>query len=629
MAANPIPPDRGSFGRGSQLALRNQYLLKDILEKAASQPSPDKIGTYYAACMDEKTVNRNGIAALKLELDRIAKLKSKNELARQIAHMHQIGFQLVGPSDSGGHTALMLFSSGQDLDDASKVVAWADQGGIALPDREYYLKTDEKSLELRKQYQAHVQKMFELAGDKPQRAASAARVVLEMETALGKGALDVVKRRDPANLNHKMSQEQMQALSPSFRWTDYLATINAPKPDHYLVTAPEFFKAIEQLIQSRSLDDWKSYLRWHLLHGSAQFLSDPFVNEDFNFFAKALIGAKELRPRWRRCVQYVDQDLGELLGQAFVERTFGADGKERMLKLVNALEEALGRDIQELDWMSQTTKQDALKKLKAIKDKIGYPDKWRDYSALQIKSGDLLGNAFRGSSFELARQLAKIGNPPDRNEWTMTPPTVNAYYDPQMNTVNFPAGILQPPFFDKEMDEAVNFGGTGSVIGHELTHGFDDQGRQFDAKGDLRDWWAPEDGKRFNERAACVADEYSSFTGIGDLKVNGRLTLGENVADNGGARVSLMALLATLDNAGKRDAKIDGLTAEQRFFLAYGQVWCSNLTDEFMRLLVQTNPHSPPRYRVNGVLSNMPEFHQAYGCKVGQPMVRENACRVW
>ncbi len=328
-------------------------------------------------------------------------------------------------------------------------------------------------------------------------------------------------------------------------------------------------------------------------------------------------------------MQYVDQDLGELLGKAFVDRTFGADGKERMLKLVNALEEALGRDIQELDWMSAATKQEAAKKLKAIRDKIGYPDRWRDYSTLEIRSGDLLGNAYRGSSFEFARQLAKIGKPPDFNEWFMTPPTVNAYYDPQMNTINFPAGILQPPFFDKAMDEAVNFGGTGSVIGHELTHGFDDQGRQFDAKGDLRDWWTPEDGKKFTERAGCVADQYSGYTGVGDLKVNGRLTLGENVADNGGVRVSLMALLSTLEKAGRRDEKIDGLTAEQRFFLAYGQVWCNNITDESLRLLVQTNPHSPPRYRVNGVLSNMPEFHQAYGCKAGQAMVRENACRVW
>jgi predicted metalloendopeptidase len=471
--------------------------------------------------------------------------------------------------------------------------------------------------------------MFELLGEPSATATPDAKVVMSMETSLAKAATNIVKRRDPANLNHKLTAQELRALTPSFSWDDYLKGIGAPATAHYLVLTPDFYKGVNQLIQSESLDHWKTYLRWHLVHDSASLLSEPLVQENFDFYGRKLVGQKEMRPRWRRCTTYVDRDLGEALGQAYVERTFGPESKQRMLKLVSGLEDALGRDIGQLDWMTPDTKKEALAKLKKIEDKIGYPNQWRDYSSLNVVRSDALGNAYRSSAFELNRQLAKIGKPVDRGEWLITAPTVDAYYDPQLNTINFPAGILQPPFFDKQMNEAVNYGAIGSVIGHELTHGFDDQGRKFDANGNLRDWWTAQDGKEFEQRAKCISDEYSQFEPVPGTKINGDLTLGENTADNGGVRVALMALQKILADEGKSNEKIGDFTPEQTFFVAYGQVWCANMTPQVMRLQAQSNPHSTPKYRVNGVVSNMPEFQKAFGCKQGQPMVRENACHVW
>jgi putative endopeptidase len=532
-------------------------------------------------------------------------------------------------TDSGATTAAFGFGSQQDFDDASKVVASADQGGMGLPDRDYYLKDDADSSETRKQYQAHVQKMLELMGEAPAQASADARVVVDMETALAKSATDIVKRRDPANLNHKLTPEQLRALAPSFSWDDYLSSIGAPATAHYLVLTPDFYKGLEQLVTSQSLDHWKTYLRWHLVHDSALMLGEPFVQENFSFYGQKLLGQKQIRPRWRRCVSYVDRDLGEALGQAYVERAFGPESKERMLKMVHALEAALGNDIEHLDWMTSATKKEALAKLKKIEDKIGYPNQWRDYSNLKIIRGDALGNVYRSSEFELHRQLAKIGKPVNRGEWLMTPPTVNAYYDPQLNTINFPAGILQPPFFDNEMEDAINFGAIGAIIGHELTHGFDDEGRKFDPDGNLRDWWTEQDAKQFEQRAQCVADEYSGFEATPGVKLNGNLTLGENTADNGGARVALMALENLQSGDKSSDQGRGAPTLQQKFFISYGQSWCANETPQMLRLLAQSDPHSTPKYRVNGVLSNMPEFQKAFGCKQGQPMVRQNACRVW
>jgi endothelin-converting enzyme/putative endopeptidase len=621
-AHHAIPPDRSRWGRFDELADRNLAVLHEILEQVSvNDPGrlafEQKIGDYYAACMDEKAINENGIDSIKPELDRIAALTDKGALADEVARLHGIGTNV-----------LFNFGSGQDFKNSNEVIAQADQGGLGLPDRDYYLKNDQKSLETRKRYVEHVQKTFELLGYPAERAAAEARVVMNIETGLAQGSLDVVSRREPGKVYHKMPrQELVDSLNPSFAWVKYLSEAKAPPIETLNVAVPDFFKNLDSLIKATSLDDWKTYLRWHLVHSQAPLLPTPFVNENFNFYGKVLTGAKELRPRWKRCVSLVDGDLGEALGQKYVEHTFGVEGKERTLRMVHAIEESLARDITELSWMTPETKKKALAKLYAITNKVGFPDKWRDYSSVKIIRGDALGNSKRASQFEFHRQLEKIGTPVDRTEWSMTPPTVNAYYDPQMNNINFPAGILQPPFFDRNMDDAVNFGAIGAVIGHELTHGFDDQGRQFDPKGNLRDWWTAQDAEEFEKRAECLVDEYSSFTAVDDLKVNGKLTLGENTADNGGLRLAYMALLD--DIAGKTLPKIDGFTPEQRLFLAFAQVWCENVTDEASRLSALTNPHSSGKDRVNGVVQNLPEFQKVFGCPIGKPMVRIPACRVW
>ena len=633
--ANPIPSDQPAWSHGSKVQLWNQGVLREVLEKAAADDPKrnavdQKIGDYYSSCMDEKAIDAKGTDAIKGELAKINGLSDKSQLAGILAHLHAITSQMATSSNSGSTTALFGFGSGQDLDDASLVVAQVDQGGLGLPDRDYYLKDDAKSKQTREDYVAHIQKTFALLGDSADQASAHAKTVMDIETALAKASMDIVARRDPANLNHKMSLAELKALAPAFSWDEYFKGIGgAPGTAHYLVLTPEFFKAVNGMIGSVSLDDWKTYLRWQTVNTSGSLLSAPFEDERFDFYGRKLIGQKQQRPRWRRCTQMVDRDLGEALGQAYVDRTFGPDAKARMLKLVNALETSLGKDIEGLDWMTPATKKEALIKLHKIEDKIGYPDHWRDYSSVKIVRGDALGNAFRGGEFEFRRQLAKIGKPVDRGEWQMTPPTVNAYYDPQLNTINFPAGILQPPFFDKAASDAANFGAAGAIIGHELTHGFDDQGRKFDATGNLRDWWTEADGKEFEHRAACIADEYSNFEATDGVKLNGKLTLGENTADAGGVRVALAALQSTLAAEGKKNADVDGFTPEQQFFIAYGQAWCSSWTPQLLSVVAQSDPHSPPKFRVNGVVSNMPEFQKAFSCKKGQPMVRDNACHVW
>jgi putative endopeptidase len=620
LKSNPIPPDQSRWGRFSELDERNKEVLREILEEAA-KPDPGRdaltrqIGDYFAACMDEKAIDAKGLAPLAAEFDRIAKLSDKKQLAQEIAHLHRIG---VG--------SLFEFGSGQDFKDATSVVAQLDQGGIGLPDRDYYLKDDPRSVELRQKYLTHVQRMFELAGRSPETAKANAATVLRIETALAKGSLDRVSRRDPEKIYHPLKKADIEKVAPTFDWEQYFSGAGAPGFQKLVVSSPEFFQTIDRQIQEIPLADWKVYLAWHLLHSEAPLLPSALLKENFDFYGRTLTGATEMRPRWKRCVQLTDAQFGEALGKKYVEKTFGAAGKERTLKMVHALEKALGEDIEKLSWMTPATKKEAILKLRAITNKIGYPDKWRDYSSVEVKRDDAIGNAFRADQFEFQRQLNKIGKPVDRLEWSMTPPTVNAYYDPQMNNINFPAGILQPPFFDNTMDDAVNFGGIGMVIGHELTHGFDDEGRQFDAKGNLQDWWTPTDAKEFQQRVACVDDQYSSFTVAPGVHINGKLTLGENTADNGGVRVALMALLDTIGNDTK---KIDGFTPEQRFFLAFGQVWCSNEREESVRLQVATDPHSPPKFRVNGVVQNSPEFRQAFSCKAGQAMVKDNICRVW
>jgi putative endopeptidase len=621
---NEIPADQSAWVSFVELDERNLVTLKDILEKASTgganrSPVEQKIGDFYGACMDEKTANEKGLAPLQPELDRIAAAKDKATLIDAIARVH-----MIGPNP------LFNFYSGSDLHNANQVIAYIDQGGLSLPDRDYYIKDDARMTEMRKHLVEYVTETFTLAGRTPPQAGDAAQTVLRIETALAKASMDRTLRRDPKNRDHKMTRDAAIALAPNFYLNRYFADEAAPSFSELNVSNPEFFKQVNAVLESESLDNLKTYVSWHLLRGSATWLSQPYVDASFKM-RQALTGQKEIQARWKRCVELTDNSLGEALGQKYVEETFGADGKQRMLKMVDALEKSLDEDIQGLPWMSDETKKQAKVKLQAIRNKIGYPDVWRDYSLLTIVKGDLLGNFQRANEFESKREIAKIEKPLDRKEWAMSPPTVNAYYSSSMNDINFPAGILQPPFFDKKMDDAVNFGAIGLVIGHELTHGFDDQGRKFDPEGNLRDWWTADDGKEFEKRVSCVADEYSNFVAVDDLKLNGRLTLGENTADNGGARIALMALehMIADDKTGNEGKSIDGYTPEQRFFLGFARVWCEKRRPETARVQVKTNPHSPGKYRVDGVVQNMPEFQKAWGCKAGQPMVAQNACRVW
>jgi putative endopeptidase len=569
--------------------------------------------------MDEKGVEAKGLGSLKPELDRISAVNDKASLIDAVARVH-----LIGPNP------LFNFYSSPDLHNADQVIAYIDQGGLSLPDRDYYIKDDARMTDMRKHLVEYATQMFVLTGQSSTQAADSAQTVLRIETTLAKASMDRTLRRDPKNRDHKMTKDAAIALASNFYLDRYFTDAGTPGFSELNVVNPEFFKQVNGVIDSESLDSLKTYVSWHLLRGAAPWLSQPFVDANFRM-RQALTGQKEIQTRWKRCVELTDESLGEALGQKYVEVTFGADGKQRMLKMVDALEKSLDGDIQNLPWMTDETKKQANIKLQAIRNKIGYPDVWRDYSSLTVTRGDLLGNFMRANEFESRREIAKIGKPLDRKEWGMTPPTVNAYYSGSYNEIVFPAGILQPPFFDKKMDDAVNFGGIGLVIGHELTHGFDDQGRKFDPQGNLRDWWTAEDGKEFEKRVSCVADEYSNFVAVDDLKLNGRLTLGENTADNGGARIALMALehMIAEDKTGKEGQKIDGYTPQQRFFLGFGRVWCEKRLSEAARLNVTTNPHSPGKWRVNGVVRNMPEFQKAWGCKAGQPMVSANACHVW
>lgn len=619
-----IPADQSSWGSFDELHERNLTILRDILTKVSNDdsnrnPIDQKIGDFYDACMDEQAVNAKGIDPLKPELDHLAAVTDKKSLIDAIARDHLLG-----------SNAFFDFGSDADLHDASMDIAVLDQSGLSLPDRDYYIKDTPKMIEMRKHLVEYVTQAFTLAGQTPQQAANSARIVLRVETALANAEMDRTLRRDPKNIDHKMDRERVSAVTPNLYLTQYLKDVGSPDFKSLNVLNPEFFQKLNGILDAESLEALKVYATWHVLRLAAPWLSDPFVQANFQY-RKALTGQAEIQPRWKRCVNATDNALGEALGQRYVELTFGADGKQRMLKMVVALEQSLGEDINNLTWMSPETKKQAQLKLAAITNKIGYPDKWRDYSKLAIVRGDLLGNFFRANEFESQREINKIEKPVDRNEWGMTPPTVNAYYNPSLNEIVFPAGILQPPFFDKEMDDAINFGGIGLVIGHELTHGFDDEGRQFDPQGNLRDWWTAEDAKRFEARASCISKEYGGFVAVDELKLNGKLTLGENTADNGGARIALMALQHEIaqDPTAKAAQKIDGYTPDQRFFLGFGRVWCEKRRPEFERMLVSTDPHSPSKYRVDGTVENMPEFEQAWSCKAGDAMVSADACRVW
>jgi putative endopeptidase len=637
IAANPAPPDEFFWGSFGKLAKWNNEAVHqtvlDIAAKPASQRTPveQKVGDYWQACTDQKQRNATFLDTLRPHLRHIDAMTSKNQIAAVIAELHASVPGVANAASPSTFAALFGFSASPDFHNTQRVIPQFDQGGMNLPGREFYLNTDAKSVEIRNKYVAHIEKTFTLAGIPAAQAKNDAAVVLAMETAMAKAAMDIVKRRDPKNLDNQMDLDAVRKLAPSFDWNAYLESVHAPASSTYIVTSPDFFRGVEHLIKTESLDHWKSYLRWQLLAGQSSAGSDDFVNEDFSFFGQVLTGAKQMQPLWRRCIRSEDRDIGEALGQTYAARYFPPDSKARMVEMVKNLKVALGADIDSMDWMSPPTKQEAHVKLAAQLDKIGYPDQWRNYSALEIRPDNNLENVERSAAFELDRQMKKMGKPLDRSEWGMTPPTVNAYEDPQTNTINFPAGILQPPFFDPAKDDVVNYAAAGAVIGHETIHGYDDQGRKFDEKGNLRDWWTDSDAKAYDQRGDCIADEYTEDVPELGVKQNGRLTQGENTADNGGIHIALAALQSDLKTKGQSldDKDAEGSTGWQRFFLAYANIWCSNVAPEMMRTLILSDPHPLDRFRVNNVVSNMPEFARAFGCKKGQPMVRENACRVW
>ena len=621
LKASPIPPDQQIWWRISQLDEHIRAALAAILEEAAAghganTQSRRKIGDYYASCLDESEIDAKGLKPFAPELARIAALEDKKELAELVAHLHLLGTK-----------PLFSFSSTQDYTDASMMIAQADQDGFALPDRDYYL-TDEFKDE-RAAYRAHLARMFSLLGDGAKKAGAEAEAVMHVETALANAAMGLVRRREPKNVHHKMTLAEFAKLTPSFDWMAYLAEVGAPAFASLDVSDPDFFEALEPLLKSVSIADWKAYLRWTVVHGLVSSAPKPFVDEDFAFFDRRLRGQAEIQARWKRCVDATDEQLGEALGEAYVEREFSPEAKQRVLAMTRQIEKAMETAIKTLDWMSDKTKARALEKLASVTNKIGYPDKWRNYSNLEIVRGDALGNMERASGFEIRRQLAKIGKAVDPGEWSATPATNNASYDPQMNEINIPAGILQPPNFAMKEDDAANYGNVGVVIGHELTHGFDDEGRHYDAHGNLQDWWTKKDAEAFEARASDFIDEYGAFVAVAkDIHVDGKLTLGENTADNGGIRLSFNAFLTASGAAtGAKDSF--GHTPAQRFFLSYAQGWCVNSTDEFAKEAAKTDPHSPGKYRVNGVLVNTPAFREAFACKPGAPMAPATMYRVW
>jgi putative endopeptidase len=624
MAANPIPAAYPSWGVANLLDEHNRDMLHEILEAAAKNPkapkgsSEQKVGDYYATCMDETKVEADGLKPLAPEFDRIAKIKDQKTLQEEISRLHSMGINV-----------LFVSGSTQDFKNSAEVTAEVDQGGLGLPDRDYYLKTDEKSTHIKDEYIKHVAKMFELMGDDAAKAAAETQTILALETKLAEASMTRVERRDPANVYHRMTVAQLRELGSGFDWPIYFKTIGVPANTDVNVSSPSFFKAMNLQLSSVPIADWQTYLRWHLINNTAQQLPAKFVDEDFNFKGRILQGSKENLPRWKRCVAGTDRVLGEALGEVYVKKAFPPAAKARALEMVRNLEAALKSDITTLSWMSEPTRKQAIVKLDAFLNKIGYPDKWRDYSSLEVDRSSYLANRFRAGAFGKRRDLNKIGKPVDRMEWMMSPPTVNAYYNPQINEIVFPAGILQPPFFDAEADDAFNYGGMGSVIGHEMTHGFDDQGSQFDSTGNLANWWSEADLKSFKERAQCVVDQFNSFEVEKGLNQNGKLVAGESIADLGGLVVAYAAFQKAME--GKPRVTIDGFTPEQRFFLGYARGWATNMRPELKRMLVTIDPHPLAKFRVNGPLANMPQFAAAFQCKADDAMVREEAkrCVIW
>jgi putative endopeptidase len=619
---NPIPADQTSWSVYGKLYEDNLTYLRGILvedAKAKNRGSIEqKIGDFYGACMEEGEVNEAGAKPMQAELDSVAALKSTKDIAALLAKLHL-----------AGDSALFGAGSMQDPDNSESMIVGLEQGGLGLPDRDYYLNDDQKSKDDRAKYLEHVQTVFTLIGESPEMAKQHADTVMKIETELAKNSLTRVDRRDPYKIKNRMTPAELAALAPNFDWNAYFAAASVPKFDMLNVNSKVFFKDVSDQVGSVPLADWKTYLRFHIANSRSPYLSKAFVDENFAFYRAYLRGAKEQQPRWKRCVEWTDQLLGEALGQEYVKKTFSPELKASTLDMTRRIEDAMAERIQQLDWMSPATKQQAVLKLKSIRNKVGYPDKWRDYSSVTIKPNDFYGDVTRAIQFESHRDFNKVSKPVDRAEWGMSPPTVNAYYNPQMNDINFPAGVLQPPLYDAKLDDAPNYGNTGSTIGHELTHGFDDEGRQFDAQGNLKDWWTKEDADQFVKRADCVVEQYAKYVVVDDIHINSKLTEGEDVADFGGTILAYMAWKdATKD---KKLEDRDGLTPDQRFFVGLAQWACENNRPENLRVNAKTDPHSPGKYRINGVVVNMPEFGKAFSCKQGQPMAKpaEQVCHVW
>ncbi len=620
-----IPAAYSSWGSFNVLAENNRKTLHDILEEAAKKTNAvkgsneQKIGDFYASCLDETRREAEGMKPLVPELARIDKIQDAKGVVEEIAYLHR-------------HGVPTLFSYGSlpDLKNTSMVLAFAGQGGLSLPNRDYYTKTDEKSVKLREDFVKHMTNMFQLVGDSPEQANKNAQSVLAFETRLAQNSRTPIELRDPTTQYHLMNQAQLKELTSNFSWDEYRRNAGAPITGDINVAHPEFFTAVNKMLGEVPVSDWKTYLRWDLITSAAPSLSSKFETENFNFFGKVLEGRKEQLPRWRRCVSATDANLGEALGQVYVTRAFTAESKARMRTMVANLISSFRERLNKLNWMSDETRKQAIVKLEAFGQKIGYPDKWIDYSSLNVSRDSYLANVMRASEFGQIRDFNKINKPVDRKEWGMTPPTVNAGYNPLNNDISFPAGILQAPFFNPDADDAINYGAIGAVIGHEITHGFDDQGAEFDSQGNLKNWWTPADKKNFDERTDCVVKQFDSFEAEPGLHLQGKLVSGESIADLGGLYVAYDAFQKSLQGK-PRPADIDGFSPEQRFFLGWAQVWAEKYTPEWVRFQTQSDPHPLSRFRVNGPLSNMPKFAEAFQCKVGDAMVREDAkrCQIW
>lgn len=624
IASHPIPPDRSSYGSFNELQDHNYEILRNILQEAAASNAKEgsiqqKVGDFYASGMDSTAINAAGITPVKSVLDQINQINGKASLLKTIADLRTEGMGTV-----------YGFFVNQDDKDATKMTAYIGQGGLGLPDRDYYLKSSKRFATIRNEYLKHVASMFELMGDNAQDAQNEASVVMSIEKNMAVHSMTRVERRNPDNTYHKMTLTELDKLTPGISWKNQLGDLGISNVDYLIVRQPEFMKAVDKMFSDVSIRDWKTYLRWHVINDAAPYLSHPFEQEDFNFYGEILQGRKQMQPRWKRVLQTVNGGIGMALGQLYVQKAFPPEAKQKAMEMINDLKSAFRDRIHEITWMSEATKQKALQKLDAFMPKIGYPDKWIDYSTVHITRDNYFTNVMNADKFAFKRMINKLGKPVDRSEWYMTPPTVNAYYNPNMNEIVFPAGILQPPFFDPKADAALNYGGMGSVIGHEMSHAFDDEGSKFDAHGNLHNWWTTEDRDNFNKRAQQLINEYDGFRVLDSLHINGKLTLGENIADNGGVSIAYAALQKYYQKHGKPD-KIQGFTPDQRFFLAWARIWRGKSTPQSIQNRLITDPHSPGKYRTIGVVENMNPFYKAFNVQPGDSMyvAPDKRANVW